>query len=126
MFGVVLAVSVYHFQSHVGCRRPEPARVVRVAPQAVHPCPAMADRPVNRIVVAEAPPSSEAIDMQADVNLQLARAFATKDPKRARALCRETMQLYHNSPRNARVRVAFKLLNTIPQPDEDDSDNEND
>ncbi len=125
-FGLVLGVSGYHFYSHMSCGHATPPQVVRVVQAPAQPCPAVAPAAPaapQLVNVPETPPpaqpaSAAEVDAQADQNLALAKSLATTDPRKARDLCRKTMQLYNNNPRNERVRTAFKLLNTIRGADE--------
>jgi hypothetical protein len=120
-FGLVLAVSSYHFYLHMGCSRFAPpavsTSVVHVRSVPVRPCQAV-ESPQLVIVNVEMPAVD--VDTQAERNLAEARRLAKSDPQEARELCRKTMQLYHNNPRNLRVRSAFKLLNSIPNRDDSD------
>jgi hypothetical protein len=123
-FGLVLGVSVYHFYGQL--------RGDSAPPQVVHIVQAPPAYAVIGYVTVASPASEPAdetrpltaaeIDAQADSGLAQARALAKKDPAKARALCRQVMQLYHNDPKNCRVRTAFKLLNTIRIPDDGDED----
>jgi len=123
-FGLVLAVSGYHVYSHLGCSRPAQPKwvpIVRTHSVPVRPCQAV-ESPQIVIVQYEAPAVDVPVDInaQADRYLAEARRLAKSDPNEARQLCRKTMQLFHNNPRNLRVRSAFKLLNSIPSRDVDD------
>jgi hypothetical protein len=125
-FGLVLAVSGYHVASHLGCQRTEAPTFVRIERVAPRPCARFSTPPI--VMVQDDPPiatpttSPVDIDATADRYLLQAQALASSDPKEARTLCRKTMQLYHNNPRNVRVRLAFRLMNRIVDRHDEDDD----
>lgn len=59
-------------------------------------------------------------DAQADKFIAEAKLLAVSNPTQSRNLCRQTMQLYGNSPKNPKVRAAYYLLNSIKGGKDDD------
>jgi hypothetical protein len=120
-FGVFLGVGGHHFATSTCSHHSTTSQVVLLAPPPVHRCVE-----TTTIIIdssQSAPDVTEAVvdvNTQADRNLAQARALASKDPQKASQLCRETMQLFHNNPRNMRVRSAFRLLNHIKSTADDD------
>lgn len=112
-FGLVLGASGHHLYSQLGCHRgPAPTVVV-------------VERPPVAVSSQDTPlPTLAEVDAQAEKNLAQARSLARTEPRQARQLCRQTMLLYNNNPQNARIRAAFKLLNSIRPGDEGDGDDE--
>ena len=126
-FGLVLGVSgSYHLSASRGCATVKSVQFVRPrvrpAPPAMAIPPCQMAAPAGGMMLVEFGPNVDppSIDTQADQMLAQARALAHSNPQEARQLCRQAMKLYNNNPRNARVRTAFRLLNTIAQHDDDD------
>ena len=125
-FGLVLGVNGHIFYTHMGCHhRSAPSAESAETPPAPR-CAATASLEVASASIANVHTSvstnSVDVDTQADQNLAQAKKLANKDPQRAGQLCRDTMLLYNNNPKNERVRAAFKLLNSIKSSESSEDD----